>query len=1288
MHQIEWVEKVRDKTRKEERTLTRRDFLEGCAYASPYLLPGLLFGAGSSPLGRLVGGFPANTLPSYPDYRIVPHYRTRSTLEGLIRKAREKVDDYPSEKYAHEIENGLAQWADELRKSQDSVGALAALLSPQLTAASPRPQALYEIHRNSFLAVRRGSFSSDLSIGRDAFLEELRSSLAPTSQLLIAEFKVANLEITSSAPVRVTTRIRFTLVGTGPRLHRLQRIGMWQIEWEQGREGKLLATKWQPLAEIESLAFQPIFVDVTSTALKDVSSYRAQMLPGTDYWRTVLDAATGIDIYGNNGIAAGDYDNDGFDDLYICQPSGLPNRLYHNRGDGTFEDVTEAAGVGVLDNTPCALFADVNNSGHQDLLVVTANGPLLFLNQGNSKFSLKQGAFRFAQPPQGTFTGAAFGDYDRDGRLDVYFCLYSYYKGLEQYHFPVPYYDARNGPPNFLFHNEGEAVFQDVTAAAGLDKNNNRFSFDCTWCDFNNDGWPDLYVVNDFGRKNLYHNNHNGTFTDIAEEAGVVDVGPGMSSCWFDYDNDGNFDLYVSDMWEASGMRLMSQKDFLERMPAEVRALFHHHAKGNSLFRNLGSGHFEDRSAAAGIEKAGWSWSCHAWDFAHDGRSHLYISNGMISGPTRDDLESFFWQQVVSQSPADGRPAPSYELGWNAINELIRSDGTWAGYQRNVFFFNHGDGTFSDISGAVGLDFGDDSRAFALADFDHDGRLEIALKNRTGPQLRILRCEAGELGNAVAFRLRGRKSNRDAVGAVMVLETSEGRQMKILQAGTGFPSQHSKEIFFGIGKALSARADIRWPSGTAQHFEALPANHRIEIEEGADKFRAVAFRPHRPLASIPSPPAAIPPPAVCETWLIDPILAPDFELTDVSGQKYRLTDFKGKVVVLNFWATWSPPSVETLRALDRASASREPGTPKVLAINLDKPENAAQVGAFARTNSWRLPVLLASDDAAGIYNLVYHFIFDRRRNLGLPTTFLVSADGYIVKVYHGPVDVERLITDCKSVPQTPDDRARLSLPFPGTLYLGQFQRNAFTYGAAFSQAGYYDQAIREFTLALETDPNYAEAHYNLGTLYLKQGKAEEARRELLRALELRQEYPDALNNLGMLAAQAGDTREAVRYFQEAIDQRPDYALALFNLGSVYRRERRFGEAKQALERAVTLAPDDPEVNYGIGMLYAQLNDTDRALKYWQQALDLRPDYPEALNNLGVLFLRLGRTAQAQEKFRKAIRVAADFDQPYLNLARLYLTQGEKDQAREVLNELLSRRPEDAEARTLLEQVSP
>ena len=190
-----------------------------------------------------------------------------------------------------------------------------------------------------------------------------------------------------------------------------------------------------------------------------------------------------------------------------------------------FEDITEAAGVGVLDATPCALFADVDNDGYQDLLVVRVTGPLLFLNQRNGTFRLKPDAFRFADEPLGTFTCAAFADYDRDGWLDVYFCLYSYYQGLTQNQYPTPYYNAQNGPPNFLFRNNRDNTFTDVTVRTGLDQNNNRYSFDCHWADYDNDGWPDLYVVNDFGKNNLYHNNGDGTFTDVTKKAGVADAG-------------------------------------------------------------------------------------------------------------------------------------------------------------------------------------------------------------------------------------------------------------------------------------------------------------------------------------------------------------------------------------------------------------------------------------------------------------------------------------------------------------------------------------------------------------------------------------------------------------------------------------------------------------------------------------------------------------------------------------------------------------------------------------------
>src|SRR5258706_3669674 len=276
-----------------------------------------------------------------------------------------------------------------------------------------------------------------------------------------------------------------------------------------------------------------------------------------------------------------------------------------------------------------------------------------------------------------------------------------------------------------------------------------------------------------------------------------------------------------------------------------------------------------------------WAWACDAWDFDHDGYSDLYIANGYISGPessrgVNGDISSFFWRQVVSKSPQTSLPSVHYERGWNAINELIRSDATWNGYERNVFYANNRDGTFSEVSAAAGLDFPDDSRAFVLGDLDHDGRLEVILKNRNAPQLRILHNAMKDLGNAVAFRLRGTKSNRDAIGASITIEAGAHRQTKFLQAGSGFLSQHTKELFLGIGNAEgNIRAIVRWPSGVSQTFEQLPANNRIDLQEGAPDFAAKPFSASTAPYTHPGKTTTHEPLSESsDTWLIEPLRAP------------------------------------------------------------------------------------------------------------------------------------------------------------------------------------------------------------------------------------------------------------------------------------------------------------------------------------------------------------------------------------------------------------------------------
>ncbi len=1267
--------------------LSRRRLLKSLGMAPLLLRPAPFFG--SPFLSGAATLFPAldSQLP-FSDLRLAPHYPAKSPLTDVLALVAPGSDEYITEKYAVEIEALLHRWSQALKASVQDLAPLAALLDPLIQASPLSPAQEAPLRSGYGVDAVRRQFPAGMVSGSEHFLHQVRGWLASASHVQTAEFEIYAIEQIAAAPLAVRLDIRYDMVSTRIDGRREEQIGSWRTEWFKDSSDEWKARQWETGEETASIVDGPGFIDVTPQALGGAESYHKQMLRGVDHWRTVLDGAIGTDVYCNNGVAVGDFDNDGFDDFYVCQPAGLPNRLYRNRGDGSFEDVTDKAAVGVLDNTACALFADFDNRGLQDLLVVCGTGPLLFRNQGDGTFTLKQDAFKFARPPQGTFTHAAVADYDRDGRLDIYFCTYMYYLGLDQYHYPIPYYDARNGPPNCMFHNEGNGTFVETTQETGLNADNDRYSFACAFGDSNANGLPDLFVVNDFGSSQLYRNNGDGTFKVISHEARVEGVGAGMSCAWCDYDNDGHQDVYVPSMWEAAGQRVSGQKKFHEKAPESIRELYKRHARGNALYRNQGDGTFQNVGRQAGVEPGRWSWSSDFFDFDHDGFSDLYVANGYLSGTDRQDLASFFWRQVVAKSSEDATGALAYERGWNAINELVRSDHTWHGYARNVLFANNRDGTFSEASGPLGLDFLEDSRTFVLADFDHDGRLEIVLKNRNAPQLRVLHNAMRDIGRSVAFRLRGHKSNRDAIGTAITVETGALRQTRYLQAGSGFLAQHSKEMFFGVGKAGGPiRATLRWPSGLSQSFENLPPNHRIEIEEGSAAFVA------RPFAATPAAyaqagpqPVLEPLPAQVETWLIEPLRAPEFVLPDLAGNMRELKELRGSFVLLNFWSTAAPASLRLLKLLHQQRPALAASHLEILAVNLNEPGDLAAARSFAKAEGLFYPTLFATEELAGIYNIIYRHLFDRRRDLGIPTSFLLDREGMIVKVYQGPVDLRSLIADLKALPTSPAERALKAIPFPGTVYQSAFRRNDYTYGTAMFQHGYLKQAAASFLEVVAAKPDDPDAYYNLGTLSLRTNDFEQARSYLEKTLALRPDYPEAWNNLGMMAAQQGRSGEAIHNFQQAVLLRPRYATALLNLGNIYRRQRDFAKAEESLSRALEIQPDDPEINYSLGMLNAQQDNMQRASEFLLRAIALRPDYPEALNNLGVLFVRAQDFTKAEEQFLTGIRVAPNYDQSYLNLARLYAMRNDKDNAREVLQQLLLLQPRNPAATQAMEML--
>ncbi|HXT24176.1 MAG TPA: FG-GAP-like repeat-containing protein [Candidatus Eisenbacteria bacterium] len=1271
--------------RAEPSLLNRRQFLAQLGYASPALLPAPFPLRAWPAIGS---GEPRYGLSA--DIRLVPDYPARSPLDEMLRLVPAGTDACVTEKYAAELQI----WFANLRQMVAGPGeanstGLAQILDQSLEARELAGVRERKLPTGGAIALRKRSYAAAERAGKDSFVPQLLRYFMSLGRIETAEFEIVSLKQKTAAPLEIDAEVRYSLVGVRPNRSREERVGLWRMSWRQSAAAGWVATKWLFMEESAAQVAAQLFTDVSAQAFAGTDSYSKQLLYGADHWRTVLDGACGIDVYGNNGIAAGDFDGDGRDDIYACQPAGLPNRLYRNRGDGTFEDITEEAGVGILDPTACAVFADFENRGLQDLLVVCNSGPLLFLNQGNGTFAPKPGAFSFAKPPQGTFTHAAVADYDRDGRLDVYFCLYTYYLGLDQYHYPSPYFDARNGPPNFLFHNEGNARFVDCTEAARLNAENDRFSFACAWGDIAGSGGPDLYVANDFGRSNLYHNNGDGTFAAVSDEADVNVPGAGMSACWCDFDNDGKQDIYVSNMWSAAGQRVSDSEIFHARDSMEIRSFYRGHARGNCLYRNSGDGKFTNASESSGAARGRWAWSSDAWDFDHDGYSDLYVTNGYISGAAEPELSSFFWRQVVGNSPANAMPSASYEHGWNAINELIRSDHSWSGYERNAFYWNNREGSFSEVSGVSGLDLLEDSRAFALADLDGDGRLEVIAKNRNAPQIRVLHNVMTDIGEAVCFRLRGTKSNRDAIGAAITVRSGELRQTKYLQAGTGFLSQHTKEVFFGLGKpAGKITASVRWPSGLLQNFSDIPANHRVTIVEGKPDVSGSPFSGGSAAYSRKSPPVKPGPlPTAVSTWLLDPLPAPDFSLPDLSGKTATLAAFRGNPLLLTFWAGAAPLSVRQLHKLQNYQSEFTAKGLRIVSLNLDKDGDPREVRARAEKEKLSLRICVATAEVAGIYNILYRFLFDRRRDLPIPCTFLLDESGLIVKVYQGELDGRQILNDAASIPHTYAARVAKGLPFPGTLYKGQFKRNDFTYGVALFQHGYLDQAAESFKQVVAVQPENAEAYYNLGTLYLRKNDLQQAGEYLQQTVKLRSEYPEAWNNLGMIAGQQSRFDDAIRSFQRSLDQRPDYVTALLNLGNVYRRQGNMAESSRLLKRALELEPENSEANYSLGMLYARQNDLTQATASLRKSVALRPDYPDAINNLGVLYVRQGKNTEAEQQFAACIRIAPNFDQAYLNLARLYMLLQEKEKARQTLEALLKLQPAHKLAQQALEMLN-
>lgn len=907
----------------------------------------------------------------------------------------------------------------------------------------------------------------------------------------------------------------------------LYRTGFWTLKWSNGKIVEFL-----PNAEYIVKTAAPLFRDVTAAVFENVPAFPEQLTKGVPYWRSRLDPASGIDVYGSNGIAVGDIDGDGEDEVYVCQPGGLPNRLLKFHDDGTLRDITEEWNVALLDDTSSALFIDARNTGRQDLIVLRGSGPLLFLNEGG-KFRLRTDAFEFASVPAGTFTGMAAADFDRDGKLDLYLCCYVYFLSEAQYTYATPYHDARNGPPNFLFRNrlneDGSGAFVDCTTETGMDENNNRFSFAPAWCDFNGDGWPDLFVANDFGHKNLYIN-REGHFRDLAQEAGLVGVGPGMSASWFDYDGDGNADLYVANMWTAAGQRVVTSPKFEPvKRNSDLTYAYWGHTMGNSLYRNKGNGTFEDLSRDQNVQFGRWAWASGGHDFDNDGVPEIFVTCGMLTNESDTDLDSFFWRQVVAKSPVTAQHSEAYENGWNAINQFLREKYSWNGREPNVLYVKRGS-HYYDFSGVSGLDFAEDGRAFAVVDFDGDGRPDIFLKSRLGPQVRVFQNNCAGDRHSIGFDLVGTKSNRDAIGARVQVD----KQTKWLDAGSGFLSQHSKRMLFGLGASdVAKNVRVTWPSGATQEFENLKAGFVYRLTEGSNQCKSRPFHAARKLASVPV--KANNELRLDDTWFEEAIPLPEkqkgpglFTLTaaELAKDPQRRQKYEIFRRYLFDWRTELMPPLSLLLNADGRAVKIYAETPSSEQVRIDLDMLA----------SGKIP----GQRFAGFYVHQTHRDFFKFGAAYLWAGFPDQALPYLERVLeHSP------------------NNARVQTVV-GRMYLDDERLN---------------EAEQAFRRALEVNKDNAEALNGLGLTLAKQGRSAEAKEDFEQAIALRRDYSEAINNLGVLYVQQGKVNDAISAFNYGIQVAPDEDILYLNLGRIYVQAGNLERARQVMQWLLNRKPD-------------------------------------------------------------------------------------------------------------------
>jgi hypothetical protein len=510
-------------------------------------------------------------------------------------------------------------------------------------------------------------------------------------------------------------------------------------------------------------------------------------------------------------VAVADFNRDGWQDFYVTNGGeGSLNRLYRNRGDGTFRDVAVEMGVADVNRPGTgvsmgAVWGDYDNDGYEDLFLYKYGRPELLRNdQGRAFVSVGE---RAGLPRWVNANAAIWFDYDRDGLLDLFLGGY-WSEDVDLWHLqttrimPESFEYANNGGRKYLFHNRGDGTFEEVASKLGI--NSRRWTLAAAAADLSGSGYPDLFLANDYGISELYVNQGGKRFVEVGAEAGVGRTPKsGMNAAFGDVFNDGRLSIYKTNISEPGV--LVQANDLWVPQPDSSGDI----------------PKYEDLASSLGVDLGGWSWGAQFGDLNNDATLDLYLVNGYVSAGERTSYWYDFAQIAVGHSAiiADAK-------NWPPMKGRSLS-----GYQQKRVWLNDGVGRFTDVAQIVGVTDVYDGRAVALADLSNRGLLDVLVANQRGPFL-VYKNTVQPGRHWIAFDLEGTASNRSAVGARVELHRGDQVQVQEVSGGSGFSAQNQRRLHYGLGTQSDVdRVVIRWPSGRIQTIQKPPVDRIYTIRE-------------------------------------------------------------------------------------------------------------------------------------------------------------------------------------------------------------------------------------------------------------------------------------------------------------------------------------------------------------------------------------------------------------------------------------------------------------------------